>query len=196
MIDRGEAAQERKRERELDRRPGEADQDGRSAHAEKEQHHHRAPAPLIAQLARGQGNDAEKEKRCGVVWHEVLPSREAELQSDGGHGGRENQQEHVIDRVADIEEQHGGPVVHASMIVYVATAMRACRAHRRRINSLISTWPQAAVPRRGCAALLRHPAHGGCRANHCPHPLHDGSLQFLCRSRNAGPFPRDYLVVG
>ena len=44
---------------------------------------------------------------AGLLKGQVFPAREAEVGRDGGHRGGEDQQEQVIQRMADIEQQRG-----------------------------------------------------------------------------------------
>ncbi len=107
VVDRCERAEQRQRDRHLPcvlRRGGEQ---RRGAHAEEEDQHHRPAAPQVAQPARRNGAQAEQQERRGAVGHQLLPRREAEVRGDHRNRGGEDQQEHVVDRVRDVEQQRG-----------------------------------------------------------------------------------------
>ncbi len=109
VVDRRERAHQRQRGREL---PGRAvvsgDQQRRRAHAEEEHEHHPAPSPEVAEAARRQRAQTEQRERAHAVGHQVLPAREAEVGGDRANGRREDQQEHVVDRVRHVEQQCRG----------------------------------------------------------------------------------------
>ncbi len=106
MVDRGERAEQRQRRRQLPRRARHRDEQRRDAHAEKEYEHHPSPAPEVAQPSRGQRAQPEHRERADAVRHQVFPAREPEVRGDRRHRGREDQQEHVVDRVRHVQQQH------------------------------------------------------------------------------------------
>src|SRR4029453_10085880 len=77
------------------------------AGAEEKDPHHPAPAPEIAETARRERAEAEEHESPRGVRHEVLPEH-APLARDRRDGGGEDQQEQVVERVADVQEQAGG----------------------------------------------------------------------------------------
>ncbi len=112
MVDRCKRAHHPQRQRQLPWVPGERNQQGRAAHAEEIDEHHRAPAPEISQPPRGQGPDAEHDERTGGVGHEIFPAADAEFARDRRHCGRENQQHQVIDRVGEVQQQRCDAQAH------------------------------------------------------------------------------------
>ena len=105
MVDGRERAHQRERGRELPRVLRDRGKQARHADAEVEHDHHRAPAPVVAQPSRRHRAQAEQHERARRVRHQVLPAREAEVDRDRADGGREDQQDEMVDRVRDVEEQ-------------------------------------------------------------------------------------------
>ena len=60
----------------------------------------------VAEPPGGQRAETEQRKRADAERHQVGPVVETELRGDGADRGRENQQEHVVDRVTGVQ-QHG-----------------------------------------------------------------------------------------
>ena len=114
MVDRRERAHQRHRRGELPRALRERDQQHRRAHAEEEDQHHPSAAPVVAQPSRGQRSQAEQREGADAIGHQVLPARNAEIGGDGADRGREDQQEHVVERMRDVEQQRRLAVGHGS----------------------------------------------------------------------------------
>jgi hypothetical protein len=76
-----------------------------SPEPEEEHHHHAAPAPQVAQPPGRHRTQAEHQEGAGAIGHQVFPAREAELDGDAGHRGGEDQQEHVVQRMAQVEQE-------------------------------------------------------------------------------------------
>ena len=108
VIDRRERAHQREGGRELPRIARDGDQQRRGAHAEEEDEHHPPPSPEVAQAARRQRAQAEQHERADAVGHQRFPVGETEIGGDRRDRRREDQQEHVVDRVRDVEQQRNG----------------------------------------------------------------------------------------
>src|SRR6185503_7495936 len=128
------------------------DEERRHAEAEEEQQHHATASPQIAEPSRGQRAEAEQQERARAVRHEVLPAGEPEVDGDGGHGRREDQQEEMIERVRDVEQDRGGArcrhAVNASATF--AAIIAATRAFDSRVTPAMC----------GVSSKFGHPASG------------------------------------
>ena len=89
----------------LPRPVGEARHERRATDADEEDDHHHPPAPQVAEPPGRQRADAEQEERADAVRHQRFPAREPEVRGDGGYRRREDQEEHVVERVSDVEQQ-------------------------------------------------------------------------------------------
>ena len=107
MVDRRESAHQRQRERELPRIAGERDQQHRHTHAEEKYEHHLATTPVVAEFAGRQRPQAEHDERTGAVRHEIFPPRQVEVGGNRADRRREDEQEHVIERMRDVQQQRG-----------------------------------------------------------------------------------------
>jgi hypothetical protein len=87
---------------------------------------------LLAQFACGQRADAEEEEGCHAVRHEVFPALQTEFRCNAGDGCCEDQQEHVVQGVTDIEQQACGQGVHLVIIRQVHAAVAWQRALKER----------------------------------------------------------------
>jgi hypothetical protein len=80
-------------------------QQARSTEPEEKHHHHAAPAPQVAQPPGRHRTEAEQQEGAGAIRHQVFPSRKTELDGDAGHRGGEDQQEHVVQCMAQVQQE-------------------------------------------------------------------------------------------
>ena len=106
MVDGREHAHQRQRGRQRPYAAGQRDQQRGDAHAQEEDDHHRAPAPQITQAAGRQRAEAEHDERPGGVRHQIGPHHPP-VGGDGRDRGGEDQQEQMVQAVADVEEERG-----------------------------------------------------------------------------------------
>ena len=119
MVDRGKCAQQRQRDGQLDRRLRQAHADGGHADPDEKDDHHRAASPLIAELSSRQGPHAKKEEGRDAVGHQVFPFLEAEFGGDGGHRGGEDQQEHVVEGMTQVQQATSEAIVHPPILAQI-----------------------------------------------------------------------------
>ena len=105
VVDRREGAQQRQRGSQLPGVLGGGGQQRGESHAEEEHRHHLAPAPEVAQPAGGQRAQAEQQEGADAIGHQVFPACEAEVACDRRDRGGEDQQEQVVQRVGEVEQQ-------------------------------------------------------------------------------------------
>jgi len=105
MINGREETDERQPRRKLPWPLRQRGEQRRRPQAEEEDQHHLPPAPEIAQATGRHGPQAEQEEGPHAVRHQVFPAGKAEFRRDRADGRREDQQEQMIERMADIEQQ-------------------------------------------------------------------------------------------
>ena len=121
MIDRGKEPHRRKPKRELPGRLAEAGRDRGETDAEEEHRHHVAPAPAVAQPSGRQGSGAEHDETAQRE-RDQLAIRLGEIGLHAEHRGREDQHDHMIDQMADIDKtDHSGPRGHNASDRQLAT---------------------------------------------------------------------------
>jgi hypothetical protein len=81
--------------------------DRRQPHAMEEDDHHPPPPPQIPQPPGRHRPDAEHHERPHRVRHQVFPPPHPEIHRDRPHRGGKDQQEQVIQRVGDVEQEGG-----------------------------------------------------------------------------------------
>jgi hypothetical protein len=74
----------------------------------EENDHHDAAPPQVTESPGGQRAEAEQRKGADTIGHQIRPVRISELHGDGRDRGCKDQQEHVVDPVADIQQQTYG----------------------------------------------------------------------------------------
>jgi hypothetical protein len=104
VIDRRKGSEQGERDAKLQCVLRDRNEQGRRAESHEEDDHHAASTPDVAESPGGHGAEAEHEECAHRVGHEVGPVRIAEFGSHGGDCGGEDQQEHVIDRVAEVQQ--------------------------------------------------------------------------------------------
>jgi hypothetical protein len=109
VVDRGEYAEHRQCRTKLPRGSRKRDEQRRDTHAEEEHEHHPPPAPQVAEPSGGQRTQPEHRERADTVRHQVLPAREPEIGGDRCDCRRENQQEHVVERMRHVQQHAGCP---------------------------------------------------------------------------------------
>jgi len=114
MIDRGKAAHERQQHGQLHRRLRLTDQQRGHADTNEKHQHHLAPSPLVAELACREGTDTKKEESGCAIRHQVFPACHAHVGGDAADGGREDQQEHMVECMREIQQQGYPGVIHRS----------------------------------------------------------------------------------
>ena len=111
------------------------------------------PAPQVAQPSGRQRAQAEQHERADAVGHQVFPAREAEVGGDGADRGGEDQQEHVVDRMGDVEQEATGGTSWPN------DRTRPPRSAARRrcdfLRELFQLWPAPAGTSTPSAAALR-----------------------------------------
>ena len=112
MVDRGEQADRQQRRAQLQRRLHQADRDHRGADAGKEDHHHVAAAPAVAEPAGDQRARAEGDEARGGVRQQFRIGH-AERRPHDDDGGGEDQHRIMVDEMGGVDERdHPAGAVH------------------------------------------------------------------------------------
>ena len=146
----------------------------------KNMQHHRACVPTDRRAAPPAATQAEQHERTDAVRHQRFPVGETEIGRDRADRRRENEQEHVIERVRDVEQQRGRAV--GSMVRHAGS-----RRYRRKPLQLSEQAP-AASRRLRAAALAASASRGARRAGARRHPSPSPrSASRRARDRPRGP---------
>ena len=113
MINRAKDAKQEKRGGQHCKAARDGNQQTSRAIAEKERRQERPPAEAIGQPADRQCKQPERYERAGGKPNEIAVAL-LEVVGDGDHGGWENQQHEMVERMGPIHEQDG-PVRCAKM---------------------------------------------------------------------------------